>query len=543
VLERNDQLVRRIESEVLDRAHLGFAIFQRGQQTAVSHVLKMLGDSLREFGSAPMDRNWFTRRTMAGTTFEAAEHALRWILSTCPKGSHRPGFDLQKKDKEAAELLQWAVGYAQLYVDHTAWSRGMMIPLVDNAARTIVFDLPQGETELLFDQLDSDGVRSEAFEETIPPSVEARIVKPWIQSISGVEELPVLNISRKSAEYKDAKAWGVKMVLPEIAGDRDLGGFTLEEFRRFYVGLWLNCHAITRLEDMADRIIGQENPLGSRVVQGRAEYVAYWLSRACNLPTQVLRRILDLLTFDPADRHPSLAGHPFVPTVDGALTMMPRLFARTEPDVMLSAALNTGPTRRIYESIIGEIEVAAKYRLARLFKEHDYFVWDDPSLPRPHADPLSPDLIVGRKDEQWIVVIEYKHALPPRGSAAVSDRIKEASKWIEKAKRYLKAATSQVEEVRKRLGIMPNGQRVVVAIVPRWPMPIPISLGVEDVVLADLLRVERALHRDASISEVFGLARTNSGNQVRREFHEIRVADWTYKHPILVPDAHPDIAA
>src|SRR5581483_5628647 len=112
-------------------------------------------------------------------------------------------------------------------------------------------------------------------------------------------------------------------------------------------------------------------------------------------------------------------------------TVLLRLFSHTDPNLMLSAALNTGITRHIYESIIGEIEVAAKRRLSALFRENGYAVWDDPLLLRPGMDALTPDLVVGRESDELIAVVEYKHALPPRGAAAVSDRIKEASKWID----------------------------------------------------------------------------------------------------------------
>jgi|GEM_PF-5890694 len=479
---------------------------------------------------------------MSGIVTEAAEHALRWILSTCPKGTHRPGADWEKKDAEASELLGWAIGYSQLYVDHTAWSRGMMTARVDEQARTIVFDYPTGQTRVLSEQLDSNSARSDAFKQTIPQTVEDRIVKPWIQeAIWDAQELPTLTLDRKSVEFSEVEQWGLKMVLPEIAGDRDLGGFTLSDFRQFYIGLWLYCHSITRLEDMADRAIGLNNPFGSRFVQGRREYVTYWLSQVCALPTETLDRVLELLTFDPAARHPSLPGHPFVPTVDRALTLTTRLFARTEPDVMLCVALNSKPTRQIYESIIEEIEVAAKRRLATLFKDHNYAVWDDPSLLRPGTDPLTPDLVVARGNEKWIVVIEYKHALPPLGGAGVSDRIKETSNWIKKAKRYLSAAKLQLGRIQKRLMIPEDERRVAVAIVPRWPMPVPISLDADEIVLADVSRVQRSLDRNASIAEVFGLGALPFQPSMKRDFHEIRVGDWTYKHPILVGDIEDSV--
>ena len=149
--EQNDQVVRQLEAELLDRNHLRFPIFRRGQQTAVSHLLKILGDVLREFEAAEIDRPWSTRQTMAITTIEVAEHALRWVLSECGKGTHRPGIDWKQKDAEASDLLAWAVQYAQLYLDHTAWSRGMLRPLVDLEARTITFDYPSVSTGVLLD--------------------------------------------------------------------------------------------------------------------------------------------------------------------------------------------------------------------------------------------------------------------------------------------------------------------------------------------------------------------------------------------------------
>src|SRR5204863_5706744 len=109
MLEPNDQLVRQLEAELLDRNHLGFAILRRGQQTAVSHLLKILGDILRDFETGKIP----SRSTMAMTTVEAAEHAIRWVLSECQEGTHEPGVDWEQKDAEALDFLGWGVHYAQ----------------------------------------------------------------------------------------------------------------------------------------------------------------------------------------------------------------------------------------------------------------------------------------------------------------------------------------------------------------------------------------------------------------------------------------------
>jgi hypothetical protein len=345
-----------------------------------------------------------------------------------------------------------------------------------------------------------------------------------------------VTIDRDSAVYASIKKWAATVILPEIVGSRDLDGFTVDDFRQFYVALWINCHCITRLEDVTDRALGHEHLLGSRLLQGNRDYIAYWVSRYCALPSAAARNIVERLTFDPTHRHPSLAGHPFVPSVDGAVTMLPRLFARTDPNLMLSMALNAGASRRLYESIIEEIETAAKQRLASLLREHGYAVWDDPSLERPGMVPLTPDLVVGRNGDDWIAVTEYKHALPPRGAAAVSDRIKEASKWINKAKRYLFTAASQSQSLQTHLGIAIKERRVIVVIVPRWPMPVPVAIDSEDICIRDVSRVERAVGRNASIAEVFGIGSAASRPSVRLEYHDIRVGDWTYKHPILIPE-------
>ncbi|HMC11349.1 MAG TPA: hypothetical protein VKH44_08665, partial [Pirellulaceae bacterium] len=212
------------------------------------------------------------------------------------------------------------------------------------------------------------------------------------------------------------------------------------------------------------------------------------------------------------------------------------------PNLMISTALNTGANRQLYESIIGEIESKAKQRLAGLFRDRGYAVWDSPSLQRSGMDPLTPDLVVGSADDNWIAVIEYKHSLPPRGAAGVSDRVKEASKWIDKAKRYLFAARAQNHRLQIHLGIDPKNRQVLVAIVPRWPMPAPVIIDADDICITDVSRVERRIHEKATISEVFWVESAASHPSMRREFHDIQVGEWTYKHPILVPETDANAA-
>lgn len=213
--------------------------------------------------------------------------------------------------------------------------------------------------------------------------------------------------------------------------------------------------------------------------------------------------------------------------------MLPRLFARTDPNLMLSLALNAGASQKIYESIIEEMETATKRQLAQYLREHGYVVWDDPSLMRPGADPLTPDLVVSRANDEWIAVVEYKHALPPRGAAAVSDRIREASRWISKALRYRDTADTQAEALEERLGISRIPRKVLVALLARWSMPVPLEINADRVVLTDLYRAKCLAKDGCGIWRVFAGNEAAIDHSMSYVFHPISVQDWTYKHPIL----------
>jgi len=69
--ERNDQLVRRLEAELLDRNHLQFAIIRGSQQMAIPHLLKAVGQCLRELEGQEIDRPLSTLQMMAKTTVKA----------------------------------------------------------------------------------------------------------------------------------------------------------------------------------------------------------------------------------------------------------------------------------------------------------------------------------------------------------------------------------------------------------------------------------------------------------------------------------------
>lgn len=258
VLERNDHLVRDLEANLLDRYHLRFALFRRGQQTAVSHVLKILGNLLREYETGSMDTDWKTRQTLSKVTVEAAEHAIRWILDRCTEGTHRPGVDWKRKDDEAVHLLSWAVQYSRLYVDHTAWSRGMMVPLVDADAKIVEFQPLSGGLRVLLGQLESEQLRVEDFHESMPPGIDEDLLGPWVRGFTKHDffNLPTLPLKEESAAYQKTRSWATATILPEINANRDLGGFSLAEFRQFYVRLWLYCQCIARLEDRFDQTLG-----------------------------------------------------------------------------------------------------------------------------------------------------------------------------------------------------------------------------------------------------------------------------------------------
>lgn len=539
---QNDQLVRRLEAELLDRNHLQFAILRRNQQTAISHLLKILGDFLRGFEIRKTGRSWSTLQTIAMTTIEASEHALRWVLLECKNGTQQPGDNWKQKDAEALDLLVWAIDYAQLYGDHTAWSRGIMSPLVDSETKTIAFEYPIKNTSVLMEQLESNYGSGDAFEESIPKSIDETIVWPWTQSLhkKHLHEWPILTIDRERVGYQDAMKWAAKIIFPEISGDRDLGGFTLDEFRQFYVSLWINCRCITEFECAMDRALNEEHLFGTRLLQESRENMIHWLSQFCAIPANAVKKIVEQLTFDPSQRHPSYAGHLFVPSADGTLTLLPILFARTDPNLMLSMSLSIGETRRFYESIIEEIEIAAKKHLTALFREHGYLVWDTPLLNRSGMASLTPDLVVGRDGDGLIAVIEYKHALPPRGAAAVSDRIKEASKWIAKAKRYLIAAREQSQSLHARLGFDGRERQIIVVIVPKWPMPALISIDAEGIYIRDVSRMQQAILQKASIAEIVGINSSALQPSMKCEYHNIRVGEWTYRHPILIPEMQVD---
>jgi hypothetical protein len=541
----DDLLLRRLEAELVDREHLKCVLFRRGQQTAVSHLLKVFGDLLREYETGSIDRPWATRLTMAQLTHEATEHALRWILAKCPVGTHRPGIDWEKKDDEAVALLQWAIQYAMLYTDHTAWSRGVMRATVAHEEKVVRFEPQHRGINLLLDQNESDQVRAGEFYESIPASINKEVFRPWLRGFRKQDffQLPSLRLDEHTGAYQQTINWANSTILPEIAGNRDLGGFSLDEFRQFYVRLWLYCHCIILLENHFDLAFSHENMFGSRLLQGRRERIVVWLSRHCKISENVAKNIVNRLTFSSNYRHPALPGHPFIPTTDQALTLLARQFAIADPNLMLAMALNTGPTRPIYEKIIEEIEIAAKRGLARDLRGLGYAVWDEPNLPRKGADPLTPDLVVGRADDDVIAVVEYKHALPPRGAAAVSDRIKETAKWIDKAQRYLRVAEQQVSRLEGHLDIGCKPRSVIIAVVARWPMPIPIALEDHRVFITDLTRVRSLSQQKSPIREVFGGGMLDRSADVRWDHHSIQVGDWTYKHPVLMREEGMKTAA
>jgi hypothetical protein len=132
--------IREVEAQVLDKHHEGQPLLRRGELEAVSHLLKVYGNVIRDFRSPellqlPTDR-WLTELQL---WTRALEQSLRWTLVHCLPKKEFSGDSWSEIDNEALSLLSLARSYVKLCVDHTVACRGHYIASCDEVTREIRF--------------------------------------------------------------------------------------------------------------------------------------------------------------------------------------------------------------------------------------------------------------------------------------------------------------------------------------------------------------------------------------------------------------------
>jgi hypothetical protein len=538
--------IREVEAQILDKHHEKQPLLQKSHIEAVSHLLKTYGNLLREFHSPEFshmpDNTWLTEAHLFTL---ALEQSLRWAHQHCQPHTERSGAPWAQIDDEALTLLLWARSYVKLCTDHTAASRGHSVALCNDTKREITFKLKNtNDFTMLTGQFASWPIHTIALHQNMPEHELRRFFERWVAKVDlnrlkFHEGIPPFEHDSTDADFISVKGWARRAILPELQDCEDLEGFSLGELRDFWAYLFIECQLITRLELYVDHEIGPENDLGSILYQSSEKELADYFAKGYGMDNHTAASIIDCLCFDPKSTKSSLTNSPFIRTQCGTTSLLCRRVVTIDPDIMLSSALAKRSRKHIYANLINTIEQANVERIASEFRRSGFVTMAQAQLKGRNGDTVCPDLVVYEPATHQVLILDYKHALPPLGAGEVDNRLQDLDVWTEQIRKYLNFAAVNQDTVTGKLNQSLIAQ-IDGMLLFRWPIAIPGTLK-SDVTFGDWPSLETGLRIAGGISintilRYYRLPRDAKQTLAQWEIGEesIVVGDWTYKRPIVV---------
>ena len=540
--------IRYVEANVLDKYYEKQPLLQRCQIEAVSHLLKVYGNLVREFDAAELlqlaTNTWLTEQNLWS---RALEQSLRWVLKHCKPSSTFSKDPWRTIDEEALLLLSWARSYVKLCDDHTSASRGLCVASLNEDLHEIRFQLKDtAEFNVYLSQMAAHPLHvNEVFKE-FPSKELDNLFNQWKSKINfdkldEPESLPLFENNFSHPNQIPIKQWTRLTILPELDDCENLNGFTLGDLRDFWACLFLECKLIARLENHVDNVVGDENDLGSVMLQGSLVEVSEYLANSFKIDAQVILEIINCLTFDQNSHKSTLSNSPFIKTECGTMSLLCRLVIGIDPYIMIASALakRSRKLKLIYETLIHKIEKVNVIHIGERFRNLGFTVLTEEVLTGKDNSKICPDLIVYDQESHQILVADYKHAIPPIGASEVGNRILDLEKWKEQIRRYLQFFDKNEEMIRGRLGCKSTAQ-IYGMLLFRWEMVIPVPIET-DITYADWLSLSDILKKIekpiiSEISRFFRLPRDADQVACHWEVGEesIQVDKWTYRRPIII---------
>ncbi|HLO83629.1 MAG TPA: hypothetical protein VK203_01270 [Nostocaceae cyanobacterium] len=535
------QIIRDIESKILDQEFKKYQFLYRQPDEGIAHILKVMGDLWRdiEIGNNPVYSVF--RRYQFVTILKGLSHCIRWTTNHPSRQIKLPNSTCYDRDKEALEFLKWGTNYEMLSRDHVAWSKNILSAQVDENNKIIQFLYPPDLDAIFFlSQLAAEDKILKKISNSIPIEALKKDFHEWISEVKFEKKgfrIPERLVSKTRA-YSNVLSWLENTVFPEISSGTLLNGYTLEQFRRFYASLFINCQYWTWLEDGVDQAFGVNNELGTCIMTLTKSQMIKWLHNISNVDIKAVESILEDLIFDTSHFHADLRNQPFILSNRKNIFLLPRLFANSLPQRMLSGALNKGTGKQKYEKIIEVVSTSNLLNIASKFKQLGLTVVVEKTI-KYNGRKYTPDLIILDVHNQEILIVEYKHTLNPLGTSEVLYKLKELEKGISQLKQYLKIMEININN--KPFHSLPQikAKKIYAMLLFNQPMPLPVTSEAE-INIIDWPTLNRKLSFEQFVSFSSLIVWLKSRPDLPKRFKsfikesvEVEVAGWKYIHPIV----------
>jgi hypothetical protein len=534
-----NDLIRRVEREVLDIHHLDYPLLRLSQDGAVTRLLKMTGDITRQnllqkvLGTSSEDS---LHRGM-GLLTRGLSHCLRWVLKGCSVIGDLKG-DHSQEDQWALDLLRWGINYALLATDHVAWSKSTQAASADERERVITFH-PFLEMDVGFysrqASADVNWWRSRALE-NFPMDAFVKIFNEWQRksewTSAGLEFESTL--VRRHHEFAAMHEWTERQLFPELAPDCSLGEYTIGDLRQFFACLFTTCECVRTLEDEVDRRVGEDNRMGTWTFQGPRLRMIAWLAEATGLGHLTTDAITQDMTLNPNRFHCSISTTPFVQTTSGWLFLLPRLFACLDAERTFASALTVGTGRKAYDGISTSLERHYLGQVDDFLSRRGLRVYRQRRFVGPKGEVMTPDFVITDGTSNQLIIADFKNALAASAVAEVINRIKVYREAISQVERYL----DMLRHYPMLLDdILPKGttdRAIRGLIIFRVPTPLPVQTH-EQISVDDWFSMRARSNGSIQLGlrDLFPPERDDT-MQWRHAMHEIPVGQWTYRRTVLV---------
>lgn len=535
-LTKEDQdLIRHIEGTLLDTHHRKFLALGLPLNISVPFILKLYGDATRD-SNAIMNYNEFTFRRIMHQLVLAISQAIKWVINDGKSNINAEPLTYVEINPLINDLVGWAFEYTAIAQQFTAWSRGFLDVEIDKSKKEICF-LGQDNLVHYFyytQQEISDDNIDKIYDEITGTTARTKLYNEWNNEYK-ITEPPIASyIDWAKARNSELHAHVINClkqhVMPELSPTTDLGGYSLEEFRLFYSVLFINFDFICSYEKNLDASHKEMSlAFGTNPILFPKDKMIKLFCEASYLDYSVVARITEDLTLDTANFHSNLITQPIVEIDNNKLAILPNLFAYTEPNRMISGALNKSKSKKkIYDHLINKIEACNIEAIESCLKERTDFTIVRKSFNRGLIR-ISPDFVIIHPDKKSLLIIDYKHFLSPINAVETTYKMHELNKGFKQINNYERFFDQNTEVLQEYV----NNAEVTIykLIVTRYP--VPVSVVHSDIWVSDLQTFKKNIIQISQFFELDLLFKNDARIEIKEQnFNPMNIktelGDWTF---------------
>lgn len=546
-----EKKAREIELEILDKHHKQFELLKYNDEQTIPYLLKAFGDiernidDLRNLGYSEYSIKMFLISIINGIS-----HCVRWVNDSTGNAL-KPIPEIEVWNNNIMDFVTWGRDYYGVAQQYVVWSRGLCHIEVDEGKKQILF-LPAEEKNYYFviQQQHALYEYGKDIYDTLPMQDLSNIFKQWYKEI-GIHPIPFpiagsidWNKALDSVLYPIVYKSAEEIILPELDGLIDLGGYTINDFRQFYTILYINFSFISWIEELMDETMGEENPYGSNPIDFPQKEMIRFLSNITKLNQEKVQNIVNDFTFDSSNFHSSLFLQPIVQSKNNRIYLLPNLIVRLDPNRMLIGTLNKGEKRKIYDTLINKIERFHLDKLHQNFSKNKSWLTITDKKITVNKKTIYPDMLLIDKSSKTVLIVDYKHFIVPISASEVDYKLKEIRKGIKQIEGYIDFFKNHFLSIENQS--IDGHYQIYGLLLFHQPTPVPIDTG-ENLYITDMLSLNRIISDNGNIDVTSLLKKLNTHEPegLRNDDFslidvEVKVGDWTFVRKVYASDTpHP----